>query len=99
LAWIIYGVEPLRDRIATVFAIAALVALPFNLYDGYSWRRQYVAGMKAFEQDLSAGLSLRVLADKHADFFKFEGYEDYIYERMRMLHDAKIGPIGRAAPR
>jgi hypothetical protein len=56
-AWILYGAERVRDLIATTFSIAALAALPFNLIEGRSYSEAYSSGMKAFEQDLSHGLS------------------------------------------
>ena len=97
-SWMLYGPEAARNRVAAVFAIVALAAFPFNLWDGISWRSEYVTGMKAFEQDLSAGMPLYELAHKHAGFLHKKDYEASVYERMRLLHDAKIGPIGAAAP-
>ena len=40
-AWILYGPEPLRDRIAIAFAAAGLLALPLNLREGNWWRWWY----------------------------------------------------------
>jgi hypothetical protein len=56
-----------------------------------------VIGMSAFEQDLSNGLSWQELGDKHEPFFA-RGDGPILVERMWMLHEAKIGPLGRAAP-
>jgi hypothetical protein len=97
-AWILYGTEGVGNRVAIAFAIAGLLALPFNLREGNWLRRWYASGMAAFEQDLSAGLSWQELADKH---YKFLLHWDRsgLVESMKMLHDAKIGPLGRAAPR
>jgi hypothetical protein len=97
-AWILYATEAVANRVAIAFAIAGLLALPFNLREGNWWRRWYASGMAAFEQDLSAGLSWQELADKH---YKFLLHWDRsgLVESMKMLHDAKIGPLGRAAPR
>jgi hypothetical protein len=97
-AWILYGPETVRDRVAITFVIATLVALPFNLRHGRAWRDWYVSGMQAFEQDLSAGLSWQELGDRHHKFL-LHWNRDALVERMRMLHEAKIGPLGRAAPR
>jgi hypothetical protein len=85
LAWIHYGYEVVRDRIAITLAMATPVAFPFNLLRG--GREQ------AFEDDLSEGLSWQELADRHHKFLM------HWNERMRMLHDAKTGPLGRATPR
>lgn len=91
--WILYGRETIRDDIATVFAIAALAALPFNLLEGYRYGEGYVIGMQAFERDLSNGLSWPELADRHYQFL-FRWDHDGLIERMRMLHNARIGPLG-----
>ena len=97
-AWILYGPEPLRDRIAIAFAAAGLVALPLNLREGNWWRWWYAGNMTAFERDLSAGLSWQELGDKHYEFL-LHWNRDALVERMQMLHEAKIGPLGRAEPR
>jgi hypothetical protein len=97
-AWILYGPEIVRDRIAITFVIAFLVALPFNLQQGRAWRDWYVIGMQAFEQDLSRGLPWQELGDRHCKFL-LHWDRDALVERMRMLHAARTGPLGRAAPR
>jgi hypothetical protein len=97
-AWILYGPEVVRDRIAITFVMATLVAFPFNLVRGRNWRDWYVAGMQAFENDLSDGLSWQELADRHYKFL-MHWDRDALVERMRMLHEAKAGPLGRATPR
>jgi hypothetical protein len=96
-AWILYGSETARRRVGIAFAVTALPALPFNIRKGFAWRDGYVIGMSAFEQDLSNGLSWQELGDKHEPFFA-RGDGPILVERMRMLHEAKIGPLGRAAP-
>lgn len=97
-AWILYGPELLRDRIAVAFAAASLAALPLNLREGNWWRWWYAKNMTAFEQDLAAGLPWRELGDRHYDFL-LHWNRDALVERMQMLHNAKIGPLGRAEPR
>jgi hypothetical protein len=97
-AWILYGPARLRDRIGTMFLIAALAALPFNLLEGRSYGEYYVSGMKAFEEDLSRGLSWEQLADRHYEFL-LRWDRNALLERMKMLHSAKIGPLGSAASR
>jgi hypothetical protein len=94
-AWILYGSEPVRNWTTTGFAIASLLALPFNVRDGDAWLSWYVAGMRSFEQDLSTGFSWQELGDKHYKFL-LAWNRDALVERMRMLHDAKIGPLGKA---
>jgi hypothetical protein len=97
LVWVRYGSESVRNRIANAFVIISLLALPFNLREGNSFRRWYVSGMSAFEQDLSAGFSLQELGDKYQGLL-FHWNRDALVERMQMLRDAKIGPFGRPAP-
>jgi hypothetical protein len=95
--WILYGPEVYRDRIAISFMIAALIAFPFNLLQGGKWRDWYAAGMQAFEHDLSDGLSWQKLADRNYKFL-MHWNRDALVERMRMLNEAKIGPLGKATP-
>ena len=47
-----------------VFAVAVLLALPFNLRQGIEYRDAYVTIMQAFEQDLAEGMSSRELAER-----------------------------------
>jgi len=97
-AWLLYGPEGQRDRIANACAIAALLALPFNVQEGFAFRDWYVSGMSAFEQDLSDGVSWQELGDRHQKFLMHWDH-DVLIERMRLLHEAKTGPLGRATPR
>jgi hypothetical protein len=97
-AWLLYGPKGTGDRIAKAFAIAALLALPFNVREGLAGLDWYVTGMQAFEQDLADGLSWQEIGDKNEPFLA-HGDGPILVERMRMLHDAKIGPLGRATPR
>jgi hypothetical protein len=96
-AWILYGPENIRDRTLIAFAITGLVALPFNLREGNWERRWYRAAVDAFEQDFSAGLAWQELADKHYKFLLHQD-RDLLAERMKLLHDAKIGPFGSLTP-
>jgi hypothetical protein len=91
------GIGAACEWVGIAFAVTALLALPFNIRKGFAWRDGYVIGMSAFEQDLSNGLSWQELGDKHEPFFA-RGDGPILVERMRMLHEAKIGPLGRAAP-
>ena len=97
-AWVLYGSGPVRNWTTICFAIASLLALPFNVRDGDAWLSWYVAGMRSFEQDLSTGFSWQELGDKHYKFL-LAWNRDALVERMRMLHDAKIGPLGKAVAR
>jgi hypothetical protein len=97
-AWLLYGPANLRDRVAVAFAIVSLLALPFNLREARGDQAYYAEGMDAFEQDLSAGLSWQELGDKHYRFL-MHWDRDRLVEGMRMLNEAKIGPLGRLTPR
>jgi len=97
-AWILYGPETARNRFAIACAIAILLALPFNVQEGLEERDIYVAGMRAFEQDLAEGLSWQELADRHYKFL-LEWDRDGLAERMQMLQEAKIAPFARDASR
>jgi hypothetical protein len=97
-AWLLYGPETLRDRVAVAFAITSLLALPFNLREVRGEQRYYAEGMDAFERDLAAGLSWQELGDKHSEFLMW-GDRDRLVELIRMLNEAKIGLLGSATPR
>jgi hypothetical protein len=98
-AWLLYGPPTTRDRATKAFAIAALLALPFNVEHGLASRASYVADRQGFENELAEGLSWQELADRHWQLlFPFPGGRDPLIEYARMLHEAKIGPFGRAAP-
>lgn len=90
-AWILYGPETTRNRVAITFAMAVLLALPFNLRAGLGYRDAYVTGMHAFEQDLADGLSWRELGERHQQFL-FGWDHDGLLRGMRMLHEAKSDP-------
>jgi hypothetical protein len=96
--WILYGLETTRNRVAIAFAIAMLLALPFNVREGLAVRDWYVTNMRAFEQDLAKGLSWHEPADRHYQFL-LPWDHDGLVERMRMLYEAKIDPFGRGVPR
>jgi hypothetical protein len=105
-AWILYGPKTARDRVAIAFAIAALLALPFNIRWGLGYievYQTYSILAQAFEQDLADGLTWPALEEKHKQFvFGWGGggwWGDNMSEGFQMLHEAKIGPFGRAAPR
>jgi hypothetical protein len=66
-AWLLYGPPAARDGAANAFALAALLALPFNIKHGLAVRDTYEAGMQAFEQDAAGGSSWRQLADNHCN--------------------------------
>ena len=90
-AWILYGPETTRNRVAITFAIAVLLALPFNLRQGLAYRDAYVTGMRAFEQDLTDGLSWQELAERHQKFL-MDWDHSSVMKGMEMLHEAKMGP-------
>jgi hypothetical protein len=100
-AWILYGPDGTRDRVMMVFALAVLLALPFNLRHGLGHRDGYVASMRAFEQNVAKGMSWRELADRQTKGWRelAERQGGILWwdpERdakgIEMLHDAKMGP-------
>ncbi|MBV8336779.1 MAG: hypothetical protein JO358_15355 [Alphaproteobacteria bacterium] len=96
-AWLLYGPAITRNRIANAFAIAGLLALPFNVYHGLAMRVAHEDRMRVLEQDLAEGLSWREIADGHWQIL-FPWDRNTLIEYAGMLHDAKIGPFGRAPP-
>jgi hypothetical protein len=99
-AWLLYGPVIARERVANAFAIVALLAFPLNLKEGLTGLGRCVADTQAFEQDLADGLSWQELAERHQRIlFPFPDGRDTLIEYARMLHEAKIGPLGRAASR
>jgi hypothetical protein len=90
-AWILYGPDITRNRVESAFAIAALLALPFNLEKSLEASKPYSAGMRAFEQDLADGFSWTELAERHQKFLMDWDYSS-VMNGMQMLHEAKMGP-------
>jgi hypothetical protein len=99
-AWLLYGPLAARNRVANAFAIAAFLALPFHIAKELAGLGSYLADTQAFEQDLADGLSWQELAERHQKILlPFPDARDELIEYARMLHEAKIGPLGRAGPR
>jgi hypothetical protein len=90
-AWILYGPEITRNRMATSFAIAVLLALPFNVQKGLGYRDAYVTGMRAFEQDLANGLSWQELGESHREFL-MDWDHTSVMKGMQMLYQTGAGP-------
>lgn len=89
--WLLYGPDTMRNRVETAFAIAALLALPFNVQKGLGWvSGYYVIGMQAFEQDMANSLSSRQLAEMHQFLLPWD--PEALRRGMQMLQEAKIGP-------
>jgi hypothetical protein len=96
-AWILYGPQTARDRVAIAFTIAALLALPFNIRSGLRQAevfQTYAIRAQAFEQDLADGLTWPELEAKHKQFIFDQGswWKDNMSKGFQMLHEAKIGP-------
>jgi hypothetical protein len=90
-ALILYAPDIARNQLATAFAIAVLLALPFNVRSGLAQRDAYVAGMHAFEQDLANGLSWRELGERHQKFL-MDWDHTSVMEGLQMLQEAQMGP-------
>jgi hypothetical protein len=90
-SWILYGPDGTRDRVTMVFAVAVLLALPFNLRQGLGHRDAYVELMRGFEQNVAKGMSWRELAERQTKgFIRWDPELDA--KGMEMLHEAKMGP-------
>jgi hypothetical protein len=90
-AWILYGPDITRNRVARSFAIAVLLALPFNVRMGLAYRDAYVTGMHAFEQDLANGLSWQELGERDQEFLM--GWDHTtVMKGMQMLYETRSGP-------
>ena len=64
----------------------------FHELIGVERRDWFGAGMAAFERDLAAGVSPRLLAERHHAFL-LHWDEELMVAGMKMLHAAGIGPF------
>jgi hypothetical protein len=58
-----------------------------------AWRDYYLWVMHGFERDLSNNVSWHDLAVRNRDIAVID--TETLADRLRMLHDAKLGPVGR----
>jgi len=96
-AWLLYGRQTARNRVANAFAVAALVALPFNVQHGLAVRALYVADTQAFGHELAEGLSWQELADRHQELlFPFPGGRGMLIENWQEIVLVGILPFSHA---
>lgn len=88
----LHGGERLRRFAPPALLAAALVLLPFNTRDGFSWRDWYQDGMARVIADVEAGASADVIVERHAAFL-MHWAPDRLRAGLEMLRDAGIGPL------
>jgi hypothetical protein len=82
----------LRGAGPACLALLLLLLLPLNTRIGLQRRDWFAAGMAAFEHDLAAGTSPKLLANRHHPFL-LHWDEELMVAGMRMLHEAGVGPF------
>ena len=73
---------------------AFVVALPFNVRDGWAARDWYVPEMTAVEHDIDAGVPRDELVRRHQQFL-LHWDARLLAEGMDILHERRIGPFAR----
>jgi hypothetical protein len=92
--WLRYGSASVRPWVQAAIVVAFVVALPFNVREGWSTRDWYVAGMTSVEHDIDAGMPRDELVKRHQQFLlHWDG--NRLAEGMDILHERKIGPFAR----
>jgi hypothetical protein len=97
-AWERYGPARLRPWVQGAIVAAFLVALPFNVRDGWAARDWYVAGMTAVEHDVDAGVPRDELVRRHQRFL-LHWDANRLAEGIDILHERGIGPFARMRER
>ncbi len=94
-AFELYGGRTVATVGPVALLLAMLVTLPVNSRDGYRWGEWYRGGMDRVTADIDAGVRIDELAERHRVLL-LHWNEDMLRSRIRMLHDARIGPFARA---
>jgi hypothetical protein len=89
---LLYGPAWMRRAGPACLALLLALLLPLNTLIGVQRRDWFGAGMAAFERDLAAGVSPRMLAERHHAFL-LHWDEELMVAGMKMLHAAGIGPF------
>jgi hypothetical protein len=93
-AWQRYGPARLRPWAQGAIVAAFVVALPFNVRDGWATRDWYVPNMNAVEHDIDAGVPRDELVRRHRQFL-LHWDANLLAEGMDILHERRIGPFAR----
>jgi hypothetical protein len=89
---LLYGEGWLRRAGPAGLALLLALLFPLNTRIGFQRRAWFGEGMAAFEQDLAAGASPELLAQRHHSFM-LHWDEALMVASMKMLRDARIGPF------
>jgi hypothetical protein len=90
LIWGIDGMPRGRSMQAGLFFLMCIL-LPINFREGIQEGRRRHARMELFENDVRAGISPYLLADRHIPFLLPYSRKEYFAERLRMLRSAGFG--------
>ena len=96
-AALLYGRHRLARLLPAAMAVIAALLFPLNTHAGLQRRAWFGAGFAAFERDMQAGASDRLLAERHHEFM-LHWDQALMVTSLRQLHDAGIGRFGRWDP-
>jgi hypothetical protein len=89
---LLYGPPWLRRAGPACLALLLVLLLPLNTLIGVERRDWFGGGMAAFERDLAAGVSPKLLAERHHAFL-LHWDEELMVAGMKMLQAAGVGPF------
>jgi hypothetical protein len=96
-AWELYAPAKFRAVFPSGLLIGMCLLLPLNTLNGLDWLYWFPDRDKALEQDLRAGASAEVLAERYQGLLLHWVEPDEIAGYMRILRDAAIGPFADMA--
>lgn len=94
---LLFGRGWLGRAFPVVLAAGLALLFPLNTWIGFERRAWFGAGFAAFERDLAAGASKKVLADRHHEFM-LHWDAPLMVASLQQLHDAGIGPFAAWNP-
>ena len=94
-AWDLYGPSKLRALLPTGLFVGICLLLPLNTLHGLNWLYWFPDRDQALAQDLKAGYSAEVLAERHQGLLLHWVEPSEIARYMHMLREAGIGPFAQ----
>lgn len=93
--WELYGPTRIRTAVQSALFLGMCILIPFNTIHGLGWRDWFLEQDKSLEQDLLAGTSASVLAERHRELLLNWIEPSELANYMRMLRESGIGPFAQ----
>jgi hypothetical protein len=93
--WELYGPTKIRTAVQGALFLGMCILIPFNTIHGLGWRDWFLEKDKSLKQDLLAGTSALVLAERHRKLLLNWIEPRELANYMRMLRESSIGPFAQ----